>query len=232
MKTSHSNTITGSPGVLTLKWRLLAAPVMVVLLAIITTLSAKADNITYSETLKEKLTCFREDGETFCDVESHGRYRVAGSVNWEGLIDPSMISADAEVVISMGGLEFIATLEDADQYTPGRSATFIAGHFNDRDRFIQDGKIVVKWNRKRFTFVATGKLGGNTDLSPILADDYVGEAPGSVSGVSSLTIEFAGVSLTVPIEITGKVGEKMVQKGGEEFSLKSVALKGRPTRDL
>lgn len=212
-----------------------AGGLLVALLAILSLASAAlADSFSFSETFKDKVVCERDQGDVFCDVASIGRFRIAGSRTWKGVVDISAINADTAFHIAFGNLDFTAMLSDDPNYVVGKtSATFIIGeHFNDNDKEFVDGKIVVKWNAKRVSIGVSGKLGGQSELEPVLADLYTENDSGPFSDEALISADFADFFLAdeTPVAIRGNVSHRTVTRGEDQFDLTSVTVHGRPAQ--
>lgn len=201
---------------------------------------ARADKFSFSESLKDKLYSYRDEGDVWYETGQVGKFRLAGAASWPEPVDISMINEGTQLFLSFGDLELNLALGDADIYNPAkRSATyFLSTHYSERDdyeKLIVDVKAVVKWSTKGFSVVITGKGGGESGVYPVLADFYYTHfESGPVSDFIELAVGFNGFEYHLPVAITGKVSRKTINKGGEEgqsFDMTSVSIRGKPDLD-
>jgi len=68
-------------------------------------------------------------------------------------------------------------------------------------------------------------------LNPILAGNYVGAETGPIEDITNADINFSGEDFEVfapsDVNITGKVGSRIVAKGEEEFEVSTINLIGK-----
>ena len=189
-----------------------------------------ADSLSISERSGAKVVCVREEGETFCDTVATGSFKARGTKNWEGVVDITNIDENTDISVAVGNLSFDFALREDPTYVPGkRSATFVTGHLNENDKFIKDMVVKVHWNAKQVSISIATKV--SDEQGTVLADNYSGE-DGAFVDSQEFGISFAGLFLTVPVNITGQTTHKIVTKGrgdnAEEFEITTVSLTGKP----
>ncbi len=192
--------------------------------------SFAADSFNFTESLKDRVVCFREEGEVYCDQISSGRFKIIAKLSLSG-IDITQFYEETDIEIMIGSFNFAARLEDDPKYIYGKkSAKFISSEaveddFGNIKKYIKYLNVSLRWNSKQLTVVINGKT--PYYLDPVLASNYTGGDPVMVSDTTAASVRFGEVEVLFDVNLTGKVSLKNVYKGGVEFTLYNVRIKGK-----
>lgn len=192
--------------------------------------SFAADSFNFTESLKDRVVCFREEGEVYCEQISSGKFKIIAKLSLSG-IDITQFYEETDIEIMIGSFNFIARLGDDPKYTYGKkSAKFILSEPVEDDegnikKHIKYLNVSLRWNSKQLTVVINGKT--PSYLDPVLASNYTGGDSGMISDTTVASVRFGDIEVLFDVYLTSKVRSKTVYKGEDEFTLYNVQIKGK-----
>ena len=102
-----------------------------------------ADSVKLSEVLRDVNVCYREEGETFCEVGQRNSGRVSARVTIPGL-SAEVFTPDSEISGSIGGLSFGGSLTEAQTFGQNRAVFQLVEEYEVETR---DGDFLTRYRR-------------------------------------------------------------------------------------
>jgi hypothetical protein len=185
--------------------------------------------LTYSESYKDTLKKYKEDGDVWYDVATSGSFKVSASIPAvANNIPVADIAADTEFSLEIGAFSYTVTPGDDPKYKPGKkTAKIVLQDYNDNDKLVTYLTTNLSWGAKKVSIAVSGKT--PAFLDPPLAGDYQ-DPPGPISDTvpASFGLVSGDFAYSQPynVTLTGKTKIKQVTKSEEEFDLYTINLSG------
>ncbi len=186
-----------------------------------------ADSVKLSEVLRDVNACYREEGETFCEVVQRNSGRVSARVTIPGL-GAEVFTEDTEISGSIGGLSLGGTLGDAQSSGPNRAVFQIVEEYEVETR---DGDFITRYRRVgtvSFTR-AHDTLTMNASFSKLPESIVAGSGSwDEVTGLgqTQLTLSAGGLSFSKNVNFKARVTTQR-NRFSEDEPLRTVTIQGQ-----
>jgi hypothetical protein len=192
---------------------------------------APTNTLTFSESLRDKVVCVKEEGDWSCDMFTGDRFTISATILLAGVAITNF-DQDTSFDLSVGDFDVSYSLGDDTKYAPGKtSATFVETYIDDNDKEHIYQTTKLKWTAEQLTVSITAKSSDidTSGLTPIMASNYDESDPGPINDTTSGSIDFGDASVTFDtVTVTGTVATRDVMaKDDSDFSLSTVKIKGK-----
>ena len=192
---------------------------------------APTNTLTFSESLRDKVVCVKQEGDWSCDMFTGDSFTISATILLAGVAITNF-DQDTSFDLSVGDFDVSYSLGDDTKYAPGKtSATFVETYTDDNDRSHVYQTTKLKWTAEQLTVSITAKSSDidTSGLTPIMAYNYDESDSGPINDTTSGSIDFGDASVTFDtVTVTGTVATKDVTaKDDSDFSLSTVKIKGK-----
>jgi hypothetical protein len=192
--------------------------------------SAPTNTLTFSESLRDKVVCAKEEGDWYCDMFTGDSFTISATILLAGVAITNF-DQDTSFDLSVGELDVSHILGDDPHYATNKtSATFVDTYTDDNNKSHVYQTTKLKWTAKQLTVTITGKTSDidTSDLTPIMADSYDGNDSGPINDTTSGSVDLGDASVTFDtVTVTGTVATKdVIAKDENEFWPSTVKIKG------
>ena len=177
-----------------------------------------------TESLGEKVTAERPDGELVLQEVDGGRFRMDYTLPLDGS-DISTFDGTTQLSVFVDGWTYQTTLGSDPAYRPGmRRAKVLLYSQDEQHHALTIGWAVLTWNRRALTVQLDGRTGNESYLEPVLAEQFMNSPVGPVAAMGPAHIGFGGASADFDISIRGRVTHRPVTVDGVPFDRPAVTL--------
>ncbi|RYD75857.1 MAG: hypothetical protein EOP84_17675, partial [Verrucomicrobiaceae bacterium] len=207
----------------TLRWI-----VVVLLLAASVFLPDRACAIAESMKLKESFVEKLTSSGGVSQVKGSGWFSITGKVALDGF-DPAQLATAAPVLLSVGALDFHATVVEAQKFSPSKKKLiFTKVAANSKGKPTTWLKVVITWNKKFATLKVTGRT--PEFVPPVIAGEFDGLVTQPISTTREGLFILGELEKGVEFALSGKVKTKTaVGKDDVSHSISTVSLTGKGT---
>jgi hypothetical protein len=190
-------------------------------------------SVTFSDDYADRLVRFTEEGESFYEVISGGKFTARGKMEILAADSSITLDRDTPVSVSIGSWNFDGVLGDDPKFVPGKSKSVNIP--------LLGGSLKLAISRGMLTWSLTAKTGFSNagdefEVSPVAEALYAEESfpitPADDQVVEcSFTIATASATANIPLTGSVKYVLKKVGSGdlADEYGLCTVKVKGLAT---
>lgn len=133
-------------------------PLLLLMVCLIFVPAWAADSIKFNEVLRDVNECYREEGETFCDVFTQNAGRASARVTIPGLHSVPF-TGGTSLGFSLGSLELAGSLSEAASFGPNRAVFYLQEEIDDGYdiRFRRVGTVTLSRSGDTLTINASFK---------------------------------------------------------------------------
>jgi len=190
--------------------------------------AATSNSLTFNETYKEKLVCYKSEG--YCDVVGSGKFTVSAKISLNG-IDTTQFNSDTPIGISVESFNFNATLGDGGFVSPYKkqSAKFLVSDVDIDGITRQYLTVTLSWNKTSMTVKVTC-ITAPWDIEwPVIAYNYLGETS-PISDSLSAEIDIDDLAVGFDLNATGSAKTKTTDKKDlGEYDTSTISVKASGT---